>query len=70
MGRLHLFKRNAVFYWRRRLPHELAVRGGAGELRRSLATAEPALARLRALRLSTIFEEVLLSHATKLRSSR
>ncbi|GAB4367173.1 MAG: hypothetical protein Kow00114_25610 [Kiloniellaceae bacterium] len=69
MGRrLHLLKRNDVFWWRRRLPRALLAHGAPAEFRRSLATTEPALARLRALRLSFIFEDVLLAHATKLRS--
>jgi hypothetical protein len=48
---LHLFNRNRLFYWRPRLPRALEGPGAPAHLCRSLATAEPALARLRALRL-------------------
>lgn len=68
--RLHLLKRNQVFWWRRRLPRALVLRGGPWEIRRSLGTAEPALARLRALKLTTAFEDVLLSHAKPLRAAK
>jgi hypothetical protein len=65
-----LFRRNDFFYWRRRLPLPLGGPGLARHLCRSLGTAEPAFARLRALRLTTAFEDVLSSHAKKLRSAR
>ncbi len=67
---LHLFSRNGLFYWRRRLPRALARGAGPDHLCRSLDTTQRPLARLRALRLSAIFEEVLLSHAATLRSAR
>ncbi len=67
---LHLFSRNGLFYWRRRLPRVLARGAGPDHLCRSLETPDRPLARLRALRLSAIFEEVLLSHAATLRSAK
>jgi hypothetical protein len=67
---LHLFSRNGLFYWHRRLPRALARGAGPDHLCRSLETADRPLARLRALRLSAIFEEALLSHTTKLKSPR
>ena len=67
---LHLFSRDGVFYWRRRLPRALARGAGPDHLCRSLDTADRSLARLRALRLSAVFEEVLLSHAATLRSAK
>ncbi|NIA70336.1 site-specific integrase [Pelagibius litoralis] len=67
---LHLFRRNGLFYWRRRLPRALVRGTGPDHLCRSLETADRPLARLRALRLSAVFEEALLSHATTLKSAK
>ncbi len=55
-GHLHLFKRAGRYWWRRRLPAPLSAALGIAQVRRSLRTAEPAIARRRARRASVAFD--------------
>ncbi|MCR6632894.1 MAG: hypothetical protein NVV74_24180 [Magnetospirillum sp.] len=59
----HLFRREATYYWRSRLPLSLGSILGRSHLARSLRTKEPNRARRLARRLSAVVEEV--SHLLK-----
>ena len=54
---LHLVKRGARYWWRRRLPASLRQAVGRSHVSRSLLTADPVTGRRRARRLSVAFDE-------------
>lgn len=56
-GHLHLVKRGAAYWWRRRIPAALTRALGAAQLRRSLGTRDPVVARRRARRASAAFDD-------------
>jgi integrase len=55
---IHLFRRGAVYQWRRRLPPVMASILGRSHLSKSLQTADARLARTRARRLSVMFDSL------------
>lgn len=58
-GHLHLVKRGSRYCWRRRLPVFLGRAVGRSHVCRSLRTADPAIARQRARRMSVAFDDWL-----------
>jgi integrase len=56
---LHLFRRNAVYYWRRRLPEDFARTAHKSHLVISLQTRDPTNAKPLARRLSVAFDQYL-----------
>jgi hypothetical protein len=55
---LHVFRRNSIYWWRRRVPLILRRAVGRVHLARSLRTADPTEARRRARRLSSRIDEL------------
>lgn len=61
----HLFRRGAVYVWRRRLPPPLAALLGKTHISRSLRTQNPKTARRRAAKLSHVFG-LMFDHLSEL----
>lgn len=59
-GRDNLFRRRAVYWWRRRLPSALSTALRRTEIVRSLRTREPTLARRRARACSVEFDRAMM----------
>ena len=59
-GRDHLFRRWAVYWWRRWLPSALSISLRRTEIVRSLRTREPALARRRPRACSVAFDRAVM----------
>jgi len=56
---LHAFRRDGIFYWRRRFPVGISRISGRSHLCVSLRTVEVGIARRRSLRLTLAFEEAM-----------
>lgn len=58
-GHVHLFRRGAVYQWRRRLPPVIVSILGRSHFSKSLNTSDLKLARIRARRLSAMLDHSL-----------
>jgi hypothetical protein len=68
---VHIFRRDATYYWRRRTPGLLAKRLGRPHVFMSLRTTSPVLARRLATQLDAILEDAaMLAENADLRLSR
>ncbi|MDO8399081.1 MAG: hypothetical protein Q7T45_14805 [Bradyrhizobium sp.] len=68
---VHIFRREATYYWRRRTPRSLAICLGRPRLFMSLRTTSPVMARRLAAQLDAILEDAaMLAEDTDLHLSR
>jgi integrase len=70
MANLPIFRRGGVFYWRRRIPRAVASIAARSHFCCSLQTTDRRQARMRALRLSLAFEEIMQEQARKISAGR